>query len=119
MRPGVSKHSRHYLVVINASLIDSFADSARLINQLDLIITCDTATAHLAGGMDKPVWVLLPFASDWRWGYQHDDTPCTRPCGYSVNRAKVTGQVLSLQVSEELRILASGAVELNRQTAAS
>ena len=55
--------------------IKTFADSARYVQQLDLIITCDTATAHLAGGMGKPVWVLLPFAPDWRWLLDRSDSP--------------------------------------------
>lgn len=55
--------------------IHDFADSARLIAAMDLIITCDTATAHLAGGMGRPVWVLLPFSPDWRWGLERETCP--------------------------------------------
>ena len=53
----------------------NFAAAARLIGQMDLIITCDTATAHLAGGLGKQVWVLLPFAPDWRWLTARADSP--------------------------------------------
>lgn len=52
-----------------------FADTAALINELDLVITADTAVAHLAGALGKPVWVLLPFAPDWRWMLHRDDSP--------------------------------------------
>ena len=45
----------------------SFMDTAAVMQQLDLIITVDTAIAHLAGAMGKPVWLLLPWATDWRW----------------------------------------------------
>lgn len=56
-------------------LMADFADAARLIDQMDLVITCDTATAHLAGGLGKKVWILLPFAPDWRWLTDRNDSP--------------------------------------------
>ena len=43
--------------------------------QMDLIIAVDTAIAHLAGAMGKPVWTLLPLAPDWRWLLERQDTP--------------------------------------------
>lgn len=49
-------------------LIQDFGDTAALISQLDLVITIDTAVAHLAGALGKNTWLLLPFAADWRWG---------------------------------------------------
>lgn len=52
-----------------------FAETAALIMQLDLVITVDTSVAHLAGGLGKPVWLLLPFDPDWRWQHQRRDTP--------------------------------------------
>jgi Flp pilus assembly protein TadD len=52
-----------------------FADTAALIANLDLIISVDTAVAHLAGAMGKPVWVLLLYVSDWRWLLNRDDSP--------------------------------------------
>ena len=55
-------------------LID-FAETAALIGQLDLVITVDTAVAHLAGSLGKPVWVLLAYASDWRWLLDRTDSP--------------------------------------------
>ena len=55
--------------------VENFADTAALIEQLDLIVTVDTAVAHLAGALCKPVWVLLPNASDWRWLLERSDSP--------------------------------------------
>jgi len=52
-----------------------FADTAAVIDCLDLVITVDTSVAHLAGAMGKPVWILLPFNSDWRWLLHRDDSP--------------------------------------------
>ena len=46
----------------------NFRDTAALVAGLGLVITVDTAIAHLAGAMGKPVWVLLPYIADWRWG---------------------------------------------------
>jgi tetratricopeptide (TPR) repeat protein len=51
------------------------AESAALIATLDLVITTDTSIAHLAGAMGKPVWILLPHISDWRWMQQTETTP--------------------------------------------
>jgi Tfp pilus assembly protein PilF len=52
-----------------------FGDTAGLIDQLDLVITVDTAVAHLAGAMGKRVWVLLAQIPDWRWMLNRPDSP--------------------------------------------
>ncbi len=52
-----------------------FQDTAGLIEQLDLVISVDTAVAHLAGAMGKPVWLLNSFESDWRWMLERNDSP--------------------------------------------
>jgi tetratricopeptide (TPR) repeat protein len=56
-------------------LITDFADTAALMQQLDLVISVDTAVAHLAGALGKPTWTLLPFDADWRWLLDRSDTP--------------------------------------------
>jgi hypothetical protein len=55
--------------------LHDFSDTAALIENLDLVISVDTAVAHLAGAMGKPVWILLHFAPDWRWMLNRDDSP--------------------------------------------
>lgn len=55
--------------------LTSFADTAALIETLDLVIAVDTAVAHLAGAMGKPVWLLSRFDACWRWLRDRDDTP--------------------------------------------
>jgi predicted O-linked N-acetylglucosamine transferase (SPINDLY family)/ADP-heptose:LPS heptosyltransferase len=55
--------------------LKDFSDTAALISQLDVLISVDTAVAHLAGALGVPVWVLLPFSPDWRWLLDRDDSP--------------------------------------------
>ncbi len=55
--------------------IQDFSDTAAIITNLDLLISIDTATAHLGGALNHPTWVLLPFASDWRWGIEQTTSP--------------------------------------------
>jgi hypothetical protein len=59
---------------ISAELTD-FGETAALIDNLDLVITVDTAMGHLAGALGKPVWIMLPKASDWRWMLNRADSP--------------------------------------------
>ncbi len=54
---------------------EDFADTAALIMNLDLVISVDTAVAHLAGALGKPVWTLLPAAGEWRWLLARNDSP--------------------------------------------
>lgn len=53
----------------------SFVDSAAIMQEMDLIISTDTAIAHLAGALGKKVWLLLPYVTDWRWLHNRTDSP--------------------------------------------
>jgi tetratricopeptide (TPR) repeat protein len=66
--PGMS------LTDFTADLSD-FADTAALIDNLDLVISVDTAAAHLAGAMGKKVWIMIPYSPDWRWHLNRTDSP--------------------------------------------
>jgi Flp pilus assembly protein TadD len=55
--------------------IQDFADTAAILQQLDLLISIDSAPAHVAGALGRPVWTLLPFVADWRWLTDREDSP--------------------------------------------
>ena len=77
----IDDHHSEAALVAKGSLRDirdqihDFADTATAIVAMDLVITVDTAVAHLAGALGKPVWILLPFAPDWRWLLERNDSP--------------------------------------------
>jgi Tfp pilus assembly protein PilF len=55
--------------------ITDFADTAAVIGELDLVIAVDTAVAHLAGALGRPLWLLLSHIQDWRWMHERADSP--------------------------------------------
>ncbi len=55
--------------------LGDFVHTATVVDQMDLILSIDTYIVHLAGAMNKPCWVMLPFAADWRWFLDRDDSP--------------------------------------------
>jgi len=61
---------RHY-----GEELKDFSDTAALCELMDLVISVDTSVAHLAGALGKSTWVLLPYAPDWRWLLDRDDSP--------------------------------------------
>jgi len=75
LKPGDADLLPFYKIENLVPRLIDFAAAARLVGQMDLIIACDTATAHLAGALGKSVWVLLPFAPDWRWLTDRADSP--------------------------------------------
>jgi tetratricopeptide (TPR) repeat protein len=69
-RSGLATHITNW-----GEHFNSFADTAAAIHCLDLVIAVDTAVAHLAGALGRPVWTLLPFSADWRWLTERTDSP--------------------------------------------
>ncbi len=65
----------HARLIDHTGELHDLADTAAYVSALDLVITVDTAVAHLAGAMGKAVWTLLPVAPDWRWMLDRGDSP--------------------------------------------
>ena len=65
----------HFPVTDLGSRLEDFMDTAAVLRNLDLVIACDTAVAHLAGALGVAVWVALPFVPDWRWLLDRSDSP--------------------------------------------
>ena len=66
--------ARPDIVNLGQELVD-LADTAAVVSQLDLVVCVDTAVAHLAGALGKPVWVMVAQPSDWRWMKEREDSP--------------------------------------------
>jgi hypothetical protein len=87
------------------ALIGDYADTAALLSQLDLVISVDTSVAHLAGALGHPLWLLLPYAPDWRWLMYRSDSPWYP--GMRLFRQPIAGDWDSVikQVGENLNTL--------------
>jgi len=67
-------YGRAPLVHLSAE-VESFEDTMAIMAGLDLVLTVDTSVAHLAGAMGAPVWIMLPWCSEWRWLHHRPDSP--------------------------------------------
>jgi tetratricopeptide (TPR) repeat protein len=95
-----------------APVIDNFADTAAAVMVLDLVIAVDTSVVHLAGALGRPVWVLLPYALDWRWLRDREDTPWYPSARlFRQHKTHVWEDALS-RVSSELARVAAGERDL-------
>jgi len=86
---------------------EEFADSAALVTALDLVITSDTAMAHVAGALGVPVWVILQFESDWRWMSAREDSPWYPTMRLFRQRSAGDWKEVFERVADELRVLAA------------
>ncbi|WP_244816640.1 tetratricopeptide repeat protein [Caballeronia sp. Lep1P3] len=103
--------------------VRDFADTAAIVQKLNMVITVDTSVAHVAGALGKPVWILSRFDSDWRWLMNREDSPWypsarvfrqTRPDDWS-DVVQRTVRALS-DVASDARCLREGAMSgLNEQ----
>jgi Flp pilus assembly protein TadD len=74
-REAMDARARRAGVLDLGGEVADFADTAAIMKNLDLVISCCSAPAHLAGALGVPVWVLVPFRPDWRWMTARDDSP--------------------------------------------
>jgi tetratricopeptide (TPR) repeat protein len=95
------------LIDFTEDLLD-FADTAALIANLDLAITVDTAVAHLAGAMAKPVWVMIPSNPDWRWLREREDSPWYPTMRLFRQREMVKWEDVIARMGTELRSIVKG-----------
>ncbi len=79
-----------------------YADTAALVENLDLVVTVDTSVAHLAGALGKPVWILLPHAPDWRWFLNRTDSPWYRSARLFRQPSSGDWESVLLLVAQEL-----------------
>ncbi len=88
-----------------AEQFEDFTDTAAVIQNLDLVISVDTAALHLAGAIAKPVWAVLPFVPDWRWMLHTKNSPWYPTM--RLFRQEQPGQWddVFAQITEELKIL--------------
>ena len=84
----------------------SLAATAALIAELDLVISVDTSIVHLAGALARPCWVLLPFAPDWRWLLDRDDSPWYPSLRLFRQRAPRDWADVVVRVTSALRLFA-------------
>jgi Flp pilus assembly protein TadD len=99
-------------VIDLAPRLDDFADTAAAAAALDLVISVDTSVAHLAGAMGRPVWVLLPYAPDWRWLRDREDTPWYPSMRLFRQHTPQAWAEVIAQVSTRLACVVSGECDL-------
>ncbi len=91
-----------------AADVDFFLDTAAVMSGLDLVVTCDTSVAHLAGALARPVFTALPAVADWRWLIGRDDTPWYPTMRLFRQDATRQWQPVFARIAEAVRGLAAG-----------
>jgi len=75
LQPDAAAFPSHGALVVHGAALKEFSDTAGLAAELDLVVSVDTSVAHLAGALGLPVWILLPYAPDFRWLLDREDSP--------------------------------------------
>lgn len=88
--------------------VRDFADTAAIMQHLDLLISVDTSVVHLAGALGRPCWVMTPFAPDWRWLLDREDTPWYPSLRLFRQGAEGTWPAVIARLAAELEKLARG-----------
>ena len=90
------------------SKLQDFDDTAAAVTALDLVITVDTSVAHVAGALGKPVWVILPWVTDWRWLLDREDNPWYPTMRlFRQGKGEAVAAVID-RVAKELKAVAQG-----------
>ncbi|MEA2778876.1 MAG: hypothetical protein QOK29_420 [Rhodospirillaceae bacterium] len=92
---------------LSGELVD-FAETAAVVANLDLVVAVDTAVAHLAGAMGKPVWLMLPRAPDWRWMLEREDSPWYPTARLFRQPQAGDWDSVIARIAEDLRAVAGG-----------
>jgi hypothetical protein len=93
--------------------IADFTETMAVLETLDLIVSVDIAVAHLAGAMGRPVWLMLPFAPDWRWLLDRADSPWYPSARLFRQPAPLQWEPVVAEIAGELgwRAIGAGVVE--------
>jgi tetratricopeptide (TPR) repeat protein len=112
-----AKILQHFNNITNiGKFFKNFGDTAAVISQLDLVITVDTAVAHLAGALGVQTWVMLPFVPDWRWLMDRDDSPWYPTIRLFRQSNMNDWESVTSKVISELKALVSDNIDINSLT---
>jgi tetratricopeptide (TPR) repeat protein len=103
----LQKFSAADRVIDLADRISNFQDTAAIMRNLDLVISCDSAPVHLAGALGVPVWTALPQGPDWRWMLEREDSPWYPTMRLWRQRSLGDWTELFERIADQLRSLAS------------